>query len=68
VQEIEFTVEDGTLWLLQTRAAERSAQAAARLALQLRNEGLIDDAEMLRRVTRRTSRPCCCRHCSPKHV
>ncbi|MDR3656256.1 MAG: pyruvate, phosphate dikinase [Mycobacterium sp.] len=52
VQEIEFTVEEGTLWLLQTRAAERSAQAAVRLALQLRDEGLIDDAEALARVTR----------------
>jgi pyruvate, orthophosphate dikinase len=52
VQEIEFTVEAGKLWLLQTRSAERSAQAAARLALQLRHEGLIDDAETLRRVTR----------------
>jgi len=51
VQQIEFTVEDGKLWLLQTRAAERSAQAAMRLALQLRHEGLIDDAETLRRVT-----------------
>ncbi|HWX99387.1 MAG TPA: pyruvate, phosphate dikinase [Mycobacterium sp.] len=51
MQEIEFTVEDGKLWLLQTRAAERSAQAAVRLALQLRSEGLIDDAETLRRVT-----------------
>jgi pyruvate,orthophosphate dikinase len=51
VQEIEFTVEDGRLWLLQTRAAERSAQAAVRLALQLRNEGLIDDVETLSRVT-----------------
>ncbi|WP_406817789.1 pyruvate, phosphate dikinase [Mycobacterium sp. M23085] len=51
IQEIEFTVEDGRLWLLQTRAAERSAQAAVRTALQLRHEGLIDDAETLRRVT-----------------
>ncbi len=51
IQEIEFTVEDGKLWLLQTRAAERSAQAAVRLALQLRHEGLIDDSETLRRVT-----------------
>lgn len=50
-QEIEFTVEDGTLWLLQTRAAKRSAQAAVRLALHLRRDGLIDDAEVLRRVT-----------------
>jgi pyruvate,orthophosphate dikinase len=52
VQEIEFTVDDGKLWLLQTRAAEKSAQATARLALQLRREGLIDDTETLGRVTR----------------
>lgn len=51
VQDLEFTVEEGKLWLLQTRAAKRSAQAAVRLALQLRHEGLVDDAEALRRVT-----------------
>lgn len=51
IQEIEFTVDDGALWLLQTRSAELSAQAAVRLALRLRGEGLIDDAEALRRVT-----------------
>jgi pyruvate, orthophosphate dikinase len=51
VQEIEFTIQDGKLWLLQTRAAKRSAQAAVRLALQLRSAGLIDEAETLRRVT-----------------
>lgn len=51
VQDIEFTVEEGRLWLLQTRVAKRSAQAAVRLALRLRDEGLIDDAETLRRVT-----------------
>jgi pyruvate, orthophosphate dikinase len=51
VQDIEFTVEEGKLWLLQTRAAKRSAPAAVRLALRLRHEGLIDDAEALRRVT-----------------
>ncbi|HEY1840352.1 MAG TPA: pyruvate, phosphate dikinase [Mycobacterium sp.] len=50
VQEVEFTIEDGTLWLLQTRAAKRSAQAAVRLALQLLRDGLIDEAETLRRV------------------
>ncbi len=50
VQEIEFTIQDGTLWLLQTRAAKRSAQAAVRLALQLLDDGLIDEAETLRRV------------------
>jgi pyruvate, orthophosphate dikinase len=51
VQEIEFTIQDATLWLLQTRPAKRSAQAAVRLALQLRSDGLIDEAETLRRVT-----------------
>lgn len=50
-QEIEFTIEEGKLWLLQTRRAKRSAQAAVRMSLQLRAEGLIDDAEALRRVT-----------------
>ena len=51
VQDIEFTVEEGKLWLLQTRVAKRSAPAAVRLALQLRHEGLIDEAETLLRVT-----------------
>ena len=51
VQDIEFTVEEGKLWLLQTRTAKRSAQAAVRLALALRREGLIDDAQALLRVT-----------------
>ncbi|HTQ22743.1 pyruvate, phosphate dikinase [Mycobacterium sp.] len=51
VQDIEFTVEDGRLWLLQTRTAKRSAQAELRLALRFRAGGLIDDAEALRRVT-----------------
>lgn len=51
VQDIEFTVEEGKLWLLQTRTAKRSAQAAVRLSLQLRDEGMVDDTEALRRVT-----------------
>jgi pyruvate,orthophosphate dikinase len=51
IQDIEYTVEEGRLWLLQTRAAKRSAQAAVRLALRLRREGLIDDTTTLRRVT-----------------
>lgn len=51
IQDIEYTVEDGRLWLLQTRSAKRSAQAAIRLALTLRKEGFIDDLEALRRVS-----------------
>jgi pyruvate, orthophosphate dikinase len=51
VQDIEFTVEEGRLWLLQTRVAKRSPQAAVRLALKFRDAGIIDDDEALRRVT-----------------
>jgi pyruvate,orthophosphate dikinase len=51
VQDIEFTVENGTLWLLQTRAAKRSPEAAVRLAVVLTNEGVISEAEALDRVT-----------------
>ena len=51
VQDIEFTVERGTLYLLQTRSAKRSPMAAVRLATALHDEGLIDRAEALRRVT-----------------
>ena len=51
VQDIEFTVEAGRLWLLQTRVAKCSPQAAVRLALTFRGAGLIDDEETLRRVT-----------------
>jgi pyruvate,orthophosphate dikinase len=50
-QDIEFTVEGGRLWLLQTRSAKRSASAEVTLALRFRAEGLIDDVETLRRVT-----------------
>jgi pyruvate,orthophosphate dikinase len=51
VQDIEFTVEEGRLWLLQTRVAKRSPQAAVRLALLFHAAGVIDDAEAARRVT-----------------
>ncbi|KUI29355.1 pyruvate, phosphate dikinase [Mycobacterium sp. GA-2829] len=51
VQDIEFTVEAGKLYLLQTRTAKRSAQAAVAIAVALQREGLIDAAEALDRVT-----------------
>ena len=50
VQDIEFTVERGRLWFLQTRAAKRTPRAALRTAVDLVDEGLIDVAEALRRV------------------
>lgn len=51
VQDIEFTIESGTLWLLQTRSAKRTAQAAVRHAIQLQSEGMITTSEALDRVT-----------------
>ena len=48
--DIEFTIERGTLWMLQTRVGKRTAAAAFRVAAELAREGLIDDDEALRRV------------------
>jgi len=50
MQDFEFTVENGRLWLLQTRAGKRTAQARARIALDLADEGLISAAEARRRT------------------
>lgn len=50
VQDVEFTIEDGRLWILQTRAAKRTPRAAVRIAIDLVHEGLIDKAEALRRL------------------
>ncbi len=49
--DIEFTVERGKLWMLQTRVGKRTAAAAFRVAVQLVDEGVIDLDEALRRVT-----------------
>lgn len=50
VQDVEFTIEDGHLWVLQTRAAKRTPRAALRIAIDLVREGMIDKAEGLRRL------------------
>jgi pyruvate,orthophosphate dikinase len=49
--DIEFTIERGKLWMLQTRVGKRTAAAAFRIALQLVDQGLIDMDEALRRVS-----------------
>ena len=49
--DIEFTVERGKLWMLQTRVGKRTAAAAFRIAVQLVDEGIIDVDEALRRVS-----------------
>jgi pyruvate, orthophosphate dikinase len=49
--DIEFTIERRKLWMLQTRVGKRTAAAAFRIADALREEGMIDADEALRRVT-----------------
>ncbi len=50
VQDIEFTVERGRLWFLQTRAAKRTPRASLKIAVDLVDEGIISRAEGLARV------------------
>jgi pyruvate, orthophosphate dikinase len=49
--DIEFTIEDGKLWMLQTRVGKRTPEAAFRIARHMVGEGLIDEDEALQRVT-----------------
>ena len=50
MQDIEFTVQSGTLWMLQTRAAKRTAKAALRAACEMVADGLIGKAEAVARI------------------
>lgn len=50
VQDVEFTVEDGKLWILQARSAKRTPRAALKTAIDFVREGLISEAEALARL------------------
>ena len=50
IQDFEFTIQDGTLYLLQTRNGKRTAQAAVRIAVEMVKEGLISEQEAVLRV------------------
>ncbi|NOY44457.1 MAG: pyruvate, phosphate dikinase [Deltaproteobacteria bacterium] len=50
MQDIEFTVQEGRVWLLQTRTGKRNGPAAVRMAVDMVDEGLIDKAEAVMRV------------------
>jgi pyruvate,orthophosphate dikinase len=50
MQDLEFTVEQGKLWMLQTRSGKRTAKAALRIAVELANEKLISKDEAVTRV------------------
>src|ERR671938_117874 len=51
MQDVEFTIERGKLWMLQTRTGKRTGEAAVRTAVDMVKEGLIDKATAIRRVT-----------------
>src|SRR3954451_6995612 len=50
MQDMEFTVERGKLWMLQTRGGKRTAKAALRIAVELANEGLISKKDAVMRI------------------
>ena len=50
MQDIEFTVQEGKLWMLQTRSGKRTARAALRIAVSMVEEGLISEIEAVKRV------------------
>src|SRR5471030_2917742 len=50
MQDMEFTVEQGKLWMLQTRNGKRTGKAALRIAVELANEGLISKNEAILRI------------------
>jgi pyruvate,orthophosphate dikinase len=50
VQDLEFTIERGKLYMLQTRIAKRTADAAVKIAVQMVNEGVITEAEAVARI------------------
>ncbi|WP_448502654.1 pyruvate, phosphate dikinase [Sphingomonas sp.] len=50
MQDIEFTVEQAKLWMLQTRSGKRTAKAALKIAVDMANEGLISENEAVARV------------------
>jgi pyruvate,orthophosphate dikinase len=51
VQDVEFTIERGKLWMLQTRNAKRTAKSAIKIAVDMFNEGLISKEDAVQRVT-----------------
>ncbi|MCR6499104.1 pyruvate, phosphate dikinase [Shinella sp. CPCC 101442] len=50
MQDLEFTIERGKLWMLQTRSGKRTAKAALRIAVDMATEGLISEGEAVARI------------------
>ena len=54
MQDVEFTVEDGTLWMLQTRTGKRTASSAVKIAVDMAREKMIRKEEAVMRITPET--------------
>jgi pyruvate,orthophosphate dikinase len=50
MQDIEFTIQEGKLWLLQTRSGKRTGKAMVRIAMEMMREGLISETDALKRI------------------
>jgi len=50
MQDIEFTIESGSLWMLQTRAAKRTGEAAIKIAIDMNKENLISEKQVIDRI------------------
>ena len=50
MQDVEFTIQDGKLWMLQTRSGKRTGEAMVRMAVEMHHEGLIDEQTAVLRV------------------
>ncbi|WP_300338030.1 pyruvate, phosphate dikinase [Accumulibacter sp.] len=50
MQDVEFTIQEGRLWMLQTRSGKRTGAAMVRIAMEMLRQGMIEEKEALRRV------------------
>ncbi|MGI9371710.1 MAG: pyruvate, phosphate dikinase [Hyphomicrobiales bacterium] len=50
MQDLEFTIQEGKLWMLQTRSGKRTAKAALKIAVEMAREGVISEAEAVSRI------------------
>ena len=66
VQDFEFTIQEGTLFMLQTRTGKRTAQAAVNIAVDMVTEGLITKEEAVLRVEPRPSTSSCTPSSTPR--
>ncbi len=65
MQDVEFTVERGKLWMLQSRSGKRTSKAALRIAVEMTNEGLISKEEAIAALIRCRSNSFCIRRSIP---